>query len=122
MISLRKYTDKSQKGRKYLLSICDKAFFFKKMILFIFIFGCAGSSLLCSFSLLVESKGCAGFSPRGPPLVAEQHCGPRALESGATVVVHWPSYSTAMDSSQTRDRTHVSCSGKQILYHRATSL
>ena len=92
------------------------------MILFIFIFGCAGSSLLCSFFLLVESKGCGEqgvcrLLPEGAPLVAEQHCGPRALESGATVVVHWPSYSTAMDSSRTRDRTHVSCSGKQILYH-----
>ena len=47
-------------------------------------------------------------------------CGSRALEQGSVVVAHRLSCSRACGSSQIRDWTHVSCIGRQILYHWAT--
>ena len=112
-----------------MFSISDKAFFFKKIILLLFIFGCAGSSLLCGVSLLVESRGVQASHRGGPARCRAgalgcwaQRYGSRALQSGATAAVHGLSYSAAEGSARTRDRTHVSCSSKQILYHQATSL
>ena len=37
--------------------------------------------------------------------------------TGSTVVLHGPMAPWQVRSSQMRDRTHVSCSGRQILYH-----
>ena len=91
-----------------------------------FIFGCVGSSLLCRrFSScgergLLASHGapashCTGFS-----------CGAQALGGQPSVVAVCGFSSCGAQvllpcgmggSSHTRDRTHVSCMGRQILNH-----
>ena len=49
-------------------------------------------------------------------------CCPRALEHGSTDVVHRLSCSAVRGVLQTRDWTHVSCLGRQILYQVTDSL
>ena len=102
-------------------------FFFIILFMYSFIFGCAGSLLLCGlFSScskqgLVSSCGlqtshCSGFSCCGAQALGRTNfssCGTGAQEL-------WP---TALDalwhvgSSQIRDQTHDSCIGRRILYH-----
>ena len=58
-----------------------------------------------------QALGLAGFRSCGPP---------RLQSAGAVVVAPGLSCSAALGSSQNRDRTCVSCIGRQILYHWAT--
>ena len=126
--TIKKIRRDHRKGES-VRSLCLIKHSFLKVILLLFIFGRAGSSLLCSVSLLVESRGVQASHHGGPTRCRAgalgrwaQRCSSRALQSGATAAVHGLSYSAAEGSAGSRDRTHVSCSSKQILYHRATSL
>ena len=61
---------------------------FFKMYLFIYIFGCVGSLLLCAgFSLVVASGGCSSLRCAGFSLGGFSWCGARALGVRASVVV-----------------------------------
>ena len=82
--------------------MCQAFLFFWRVhtaifIYYLLIFGCAGSSLLCGLS----RSRCTGFSSCSTwelwctGLAAQQH----------------------VESSQTRNRTHVHCSGRWILIH-----
>ena len=104
-------------------------------ILFYFIFGCAGSSLLrARLSLVAASRGysslpCTGFSLKwllllrssGSRCVGFSSCGSRALErrlsswqrTGLAALRH-------VGSSRTRARTHVPHIGRRILNHCTT--
>ena len=86
-----------------------------------FFYGCAGSSLLLTFSScgewgLLSSCGvwtshCGGFS----------RCGLWALErAGSVVVVYGLICPMVVESSWTRDWTHVPCIGRKILNHWPT--
>ena len=84
------------------------------LILFIYyIFVCAGSSLLCK---LFSSCSERGFSLQWLLLLRSTGLRAEAQElwdSGLVALWH-------VGSSQIRDRIHVSRTGRQILYHRAT--
>ena len=98
-------------------------FFFKNF--YLFIFGCAASSLLRGPFFLPSCGG--GYflvvvhrllTASIPPVVEHRLQGTQV--SGAVVLGLQSTGSVApwhMGSSQTRDRTHVSCMGRQILYH-----
>ena len=101
-------------------------FFFKELrvwlFIYFFIYGCAGSSPLCEASLQLWQAG------------ATLHCGARASHhrvfsccgaqvSDAQAQQLWltgPVAPRHVGSSQTRARTCVPCSGRQILNHCAT--
>ena len=99
--------------RDYLhISFCPAA-------LYLLVFGCAGSWLLCRLFSSCQERGlrCGG--------VQASHCGGLsccrfwALEPGLSI----SSCSVALQpvgSSWIRDRTRVSCIGRQIVYYGAT--
>ena len=104
--------------------------YFLKLIIIIII-GCAGS-LPCTGFLVVVNGGFSlwwlfllwstGFRCMGSVVAAYMFSshGSWALRHGLSSqhigsVVLWH-----VGSSQTRDRTHVTCNGRWILYHRAT--
>ena len=63
-----------------------------------------------------SSPRCAGLSPLRPlPLRSTG-----SNRAGSAIVAHGPSCSAAWGSSQTRARTRVPCTGRQILNHCAT--
>ena len=74
-------------------------FFFLRKISCRFVFGCAGPSLLPRGSLVAAHSPQAGVSS----------CSPRASAA--------PRH---MGSSQTRDRTHLPCTGRRLHTHCAT--
>ena len=98
----------------------------------LFIFGCAGSLLLCGLfsscserqlysSCSARASHCSGFSCcRAETLrcAGLSSCGSQALErrpnsssAGGSVALRH------VGSSLTRDQTHVSCSDRYMLYH-----
>ena len=108
--------------------------------LFVFIFGCIGSSVAQAFSSCGEC-GLLFAAVRGlltvvTSLVAEHGLQAHQLQqlrrtgsvvvarrlqsTGSVVVAHGLSCSTAWGSSRTRARTHVPCIGRQILNHCTT--
>ena len=93
----------------------DSLFFLKNFCLFIY-FGLAGSLLLYRLSLVVASGGYpldAGFSLGW--LLLLWSTGSRCMDlssCGALV--------SCSAACGTRDRTHVSCTGRRALYHRAS--
>ena len=112
---------------------------FKKINLFIylFIFGCGGSSLLCvDFAQLWRAGATLCCSARASCCSGFSCCGARALGVRASVVVAqglnscgtraqqlWRTGLVAprhVGSSQTRARTRVPCIGRRILNHCAT--
>ena len=126
-----------QYGNIYHNFILFFIYFFKQSFLFfinlfyLFIFGCVGSSLLCTGFLQLRRKGatlrcgarashCGGFFC----------CGARALVVWASIVVAhglqqlWCMGLVApqhVGSSRTRAPTRVPCIGRRILNHCATS-
>ena len=71
----------------------------------------------CGFSCGAQALGHTGFSSCGAWLSG---CCSRALAHRLHIVVHLASCSTACGIVPTRDRTRVSCIGRQILYHWAS--
>ena len=97
-------------------------FFFFKKIIYLFIFGCVGSSFLCGGFLQLRPagatlhRGVRASHYRGP-----SRCGAQAPDAQAQQL--WPTGLVApwhVGSSQTRARTHVPCIGRQTLNHCAT--
>ena len=80
-------------------------------------FGCAGSSLLRL--LLLRSTGSRAQASAVVAHGLSSCCSP-ALEHRLNIVVHLVSCSTAYGIFPTRDRSCVSCIGRQILYHWAS--
>ena len=90
--------------------------------IYLFIYGCVGSSFLCEGFLQLRRagatlhRGARAFLYRGP-----SRCGAQAPDAQAQqlwltgLVAPWH-----VGSSQTRARTHVPCIGRQILNHCAT--
>ena len=126
------------RDKSYLVIVYNpsKGFFLKKNnFIYLFIFGCAGSSLLhrlffsCSESGLLSSWGswvshCRGFScwrPQALGCVGSGRCSFQALVhrlnscGTQTCGISWH-----VGSSWRRDGTRVSCIGRLILYHWAT--
>ena len=97
-------------------------FFF---FLIIFIWGCTGSSLLCSgFSLVVVSRGllCSGFfrGAQAPGMWGLQQLRLPSSRCAGSVGAQEFSVPRHVESSQTRDQTPVPCIGRQILSHWTT--
>ena len=97
------------------------------------IFGCAGSSLLHNLfsnckghGLLsgysVRAANCSGFSCRDrlQSTQASVAAASGLSSTGSVVAQYELSCPWHMGSSQTKDWTHVSCTGRQMLYHWAT--
>ena len=96
------------------------------------VFGCAGSSLLCTSFSPVEASGAALRSPGTGFLLCwllllqsagSRHVGPVGVAPGlqSTGPVVWPSGLVAQQCvgpSRTGDRTPVSCTGRRILYRQ----
>ena len=74
----------------------------------------AGAAFVCwmLFRCSVMSNSCDPMDYSPPGFSAHEISQARILQ--------WVAISFSRGSSQTRDRTHVSCIGRQILYHRAT--
>ena len=111
-----------------LQKIRHKSFFLKEFLYFYylfiysFIFGCVGSSFLCKGFLQLRQAGATLH--RGAR--ASHYCGLsccRAQAPDAQAQQLWltgPVAPRHVGSSQTRARTHVACTGRQILNHCAT--
>ena len=107
-----------------LLSLFLRAsllFFFFKRLCWVFVVAWAFSS--CGEWGLLSSCGtrashCAGVSSCGAQALGTQAL--VVVACGSAVVVPGLSCSLHVESSQTRDRTCVSCTGRQILNHWAT--
>ena len=101
---------------------CFFGFFFKLINLFIFIFGCVGSSFLYEGFLQLRRAGATLH--RGAR--ASHHrglscCGAQAPDVQAQQLwLTGPVAPRHVGSSQTRAQTHVPCIGSQILNHCAT--
>ena len=97
-------------------------FFFKFIYLFIFIFGCVGSSFLCEGFLQLWRagatlhRGARASHHQGPSLCGAQAPDAQAQQLWLTGLVA-PRH---VGSSQTRARTRVPCIGRQTLNHCAT--
>ena len=74
----------------------------------------AGAAFVCwmLFRCSVVSNSCDPMDYSPPGFSAQEISQARILE--------WVAICFSRGSSQARDRTHVSCIGRQILYHRAT--
>ena len=103
---------------------CLWFFFFEPFTFYLFII-----FLVSGFALAVKSEGCSSGSVQAARAVASpaaepgsgpagvRSCGSRLQSTGSTAVPRGLSCSLAVGSSWTRDRTCVSCIGRQILYH-----
>ena len=133
MIEFIQVTQKHEKywTQRYLLFPPYK---FPSFLKILFVFGCAGSSLLhrlfsscgkqglCS-SCGVQAPHCSGFSCRGARALGAQasvvaapglqSTGPKGQHIGLVAPQH-------VGSSRLRDGTHVSGTSRWILYHGAT--
>ena len=96
--------------------------FFLNFYLFIFIFGCVGSSFLCEGCLQLRRAGAALHrGARASYCLGLSCCGAQAPDAQAQQL--WLTDLVALQrvgSSQTRARTCVPCIGRQILNHCAT--
>ena len=109
-----------------LLPVCSRMsfFFFERFTFYLFII-----FLVSGSALAVKSEGCCSGSVQAARAVASpaaelgsgpagvRSCGSRLQSTGSTAVPRGLSCSLAVGSSRTRDRTRVSCIGRQILYH-----
>ena len=98
-------------------------FFFKLFIIYLlFIFGCVGSSFLCQGFLQLRQAGATLHrGARASHCRGLSCCGAQAPDAQAQQL--WLTGLVAprhVGSSQTRARTHVPCTGRQILNHCAT--
>ena len=101
------------------------SFFFKNftyLFIYLFIFGCVGSSFLCEGFLSLRQagatlhRGARAFHYRGLSCCRAQAPDAQAQQLWRTgLVAPWH-----VGSSQTRARTRVPCIGRQILNHCAT--
>ena len=88
---------------------------------YLFIFGCAGSSWLCASFLQLQRAGTAlHCSTRVSHCCGFSCCRAQALEHSLRAWAQYLWHMGVVDpwhagSSRTRDRTHVSCIGRQIL-------
>ena len=125
-------------------SYCFQTFiylFFISNLFYLFIFGCVGSSLLCTGFLYLHRAGatlncgvwashCSGFSccraravgVRASVVAARglSRCGSQALERRLSSCGARLRYSAACGIFRTRARTCVPCLGRWILNHCAT--
>ena len=112
-------------------SVCWKIFFKNiylvapgliYLFIFIFIFGCVGSSFLCEGFLQLWQAGASHHrGARASHSCGLSCCGAQAPDVQAQQL--WPTGPVApwhVGSSQTRARTRVPCIGRQILNHCAT--
>ena len=104
--------------RNYIQVLC--LFFF--LILFIYLFGCVGSSFLCEGFLQLRRAGTTPHrGARASHCRSLSCCGAQAPDAQAQqlwltgLVAPWH-----VGSSQTGARTRVPCIGRQILNHCAT--
>ena len=86
---------KSHLGLGYILwlicNLCHELLYFFLVKIYLFIFGCSGSSLLCAGFLSLQKTGAC---PRCTAWAS--HCGVQQLQIvGSGVVAHWLSCSTA---------------------------
>ena len=99
-------------------------FFFKRIVYFIylFIFGCVGSSFLCEgFLQLWQAGATLHRGARASHCRGLSCCGAEAPDAQAQQLwLTGPAAPRHVGSSQTRARTHVSCIGRPILNHCAT--
>ena len=97
-------------------------FFFLILFIYLFIYGCVGSSFLCEGFLQPQQagatlhRGARASHHRGPSCCGAQAPDAQAQELWLTGLVA-PRH---VGSSQTRARTRVPCIGRQILNHCAT--
>ena len=109
----------------YQISLGDVLFPFFNSLLRLFLFGCAGSLLLCVVFLQLWSTGCCLqrlllLGARAPGAWAQLF---GLLGSRAQAQQLWCTGLVALqqvESSQTRDRTRVPCIGWRILNHQTT--
>ena len=101
---------------------CSFFFFFFKLFIYLFIYGCVGSSFLCEGFLQLRQVGATlHCGARASHYRGLSYCGAQAPDAQAQQL--WlkglvaPRY---VGSSQTRARTRVPCIGRQILNHCAT--
>ena len=98
----------------------DEQKFYK--FIYLFIFGCVGSSFLCEGFLQLRRAGATLHrSGRASHCRGLSRCGAQAPDAQAQQL--WLTGLAAprhVGSSQTRARTHVPCIGRQILNHCAT--
>ena len=99
----------------------SSSFFFLVFIIHLLVLGphcCTGFSLVAVHKLLtVVASRCNAQTPRCAGLGSGAH---RLWSTGSVVGAHGLSCSVARGSFPVRDRTHVSCTGRQILTHRVT--
>ena len=101
---------------------CLSIFFYKFIYFYLFIFGCVGSLFLCEgFLQLWRAGATLHRSARASQCRGLSCCGAQAPDAQAQQL--WLTGSVAprhVGSSQTRARTCVPCTGRQILNHCAT--
>ena len=96
--------------------------FFLKIIIYLFIFGCVGSSFLCeSFLHLRQAGATLHRGARASRCHGLSCCGAQAPDAQAQQLwLTGPAAPRHVGSSQTRARTRVPCIGRQTLNHCAT--
>ena len=99
-----------------------KKLLFKKLFIYLFIYGCVGSSFLCEGFLQLRQVGATLHrGARASHCRGLSCCGAQAPDAQAQWL--WLTSLVAprhVGSSQTRARTHVPCIGRRILNHCAT--
>ena len=97
-------------------------FFFINLFIYLFSFGCAGSSFLCEGSLQLRQAGATLHrSAWASHYRGLSRCRAQAPDAQAQQLwLTGPAAPRHAGSSQTRARTRVPCIGRQILNHCAT--
>ena len=99
-----------------------KSFFFLILFIYLFIYGCVGSSFLCEgFPQLWQAGATLHRDARASHYHGLSRCGAQAPDAQAQQLwLTGPAAPRHVGSSQTRARTRVPCIGRQILNHCAT--
>ena len=110
----------SPKWQAYMVHI--RFFFFFKLFIYLFIYGCVGSSFLCEGSLQLWQVGATLHrSARASHHRGLSRCGAQAPDAQAQYLwLTGPAAPRHVGSSQTRARTRVPCIGRRIPNHCAT--
>ena len=97
-------------------------FFFLILFIYLFIYGCVGSSFLCEgLPRLGRAGATLHRGARASHYRGLSRCGAQAPDAQAQQLwLTGPVAPQHVGSSQTRARTHVPCIGRQILNHCAT--